>query len=325
MLKFHCERKIELLTIMALVAFSGHRLCLAQTASPAASDPARFEQAVEIIKQGRYDQALPILKDLALRNPHKAPVFLAMGQCYFETGQYEAAEAPLRLAAELAPGLVQGHFLLGSVLGMRGQGPETMKELREAVRLDPAFQPAYRVMGMFQVEHKQFVLEAREALEMAIKLDREDSRAYYWLGRYFQGVRNPGSARNSFETALRLQPDSIQARLGIAQALYDMGEIDSAQTEFQSVLAKEPASFGALLGRAKCLYSRREIPAALETAGEAETKASSLEEQRAALWLLSRLYRSTGQSEEAAKAEAKIKGFEKEIEEEVSSFWETKK
>ena len=309
---------------MVLVAFSGHRLCLAQTAPPAASDPARFEQAVEMIRQGRYDQALPILKDLALRNPRKAPVSLAMGQCYFETGQYEAAEAPLRLAVELVPGLVQGHFLLGSVLGMRGQGPETMKELREAVRLDPAFQPAYRVMGMFQVEHRQFVLEAREALEMAIKLDKDDSRAYYWLGRYFQGVRDPGSAKSSFEAALRLQPDSIQPRLGIAQALYDLGEIGRAQTEFQSVLAKEPGSFGALLGRAKCFYSLREFPIALAIAAEAEKKATSKEEQRAVLWLLSRLYRASGHDDKATELEVKLAGFERDIEKEVSSFWKTK-
>jgi tetratricopeptide (TPR) repeat protein len=277
------------------------------------------------MEQGKCGEALPTLQELAGRNPGRPPIFLAIGQCLFDSGQPAEAEPALRRAVELAPALPQGHFLLGSVLGTLNRGNEAMKELREAVRLAPDFAPAYRVMGMFQVEHQQFLPEARQALETAIRLDPADSRAHYWLGRFFQGIKDLESAARSFEAALKREPDSSQARLGLAQVFCDLGEFEKARTEFDWVLTREPNSYAALLGRARCLYSLQEHTAALTLAKGLEKKEAGATDQRQLYWLLARLHRALGRKEEALAAENRLREFEREIERGLASFWETGK
>jgi tetratricopeptide (TPR) repeat protein len=288
-------------------------------------DPERFNRAVQLIEQGKCGDALPLLKDLASRNPGRPAIFLAMGQCLFESGQSADAEPVLRRAVELAPALSQGHYLLGSVLGTLNRGTEAMKELREAVRLAPDFAPAHRVMGMFQVEHQQLLPETRQALETAIRLDPADSRALYWLGRYFQGIKDTESAARCYAAVLKLEPNSAQARLGLAQAFYDLGEIEKARTEYERVLARDPNSYTALLGRARCLYSLRDYAAALSIASALEKKEAGAPDQRQLYWLLARIHRAMGQNAEALAAENKLREFEREIEKGLASFWETGK
>lgn len=285
-------------------------------------DAEQFERAAKSIEKGQYKEALPVLEELADRNPDRAAIFLALGQCHFELGQYLEAEAPLTRAVKLAPNLPQVHYLLGSVLGMLNKGNEAISELQEAIRLAPDFAPAFRVLGMFQVEHKQFLPEARTALETAIRLDPSDHRAQYWLGRYWQGIKDPAKALNCYEIALKREPASLQARVGLAQVLFASGEIERAKTEFERILNLDPGSVPALLGKARCLYSRQEYVAALDLLHNAEKKVENIVDQRQLYWLLSRLYRITGQAEAAVRAEDQIKEFEREIEKELAGFWE---
>ena len=289
------------------------------------SDPEKFDWAARLIERGQCKEALPVLEELIGRNPDRAAIFLALGQCHFELGQYIEAEAPLSRAVKLAPNLPQGHYLLGSVLGMLNKGNEAMAELRLATRLAPDFAPAFRVMGMFQVEHKQFAPEVRTALEMAIRLDPSDHRAQYWLGRYWQGIKDPVKALNCYEIALKREPASLQARVGLAQVLFESGEIERAKTEFERILNLDPGSVPALLGKARCLYSRQEYVAALDLLHNAEKKVENIVDQRQLYWLLSRLYRVTGQVEAAIRAEEQLKEFEREIEKGLAGFWETGK
>jgi tetratricopeptide (TPR) repeat protein len=288
-------------------------------------DSEQFERAARLIEKGHYAEALPVLEELAGRNLNRAAIFLAMGQCNFELGQYRDAESTLVRAVKLAPNLPQGHYLLGSVLGMLAKGNEAMTELREAIRLAPEFAPAYRVMGMFQVEHQQYLPEGRRALETAIRLDPADSRAHYWLGRYFQGLKEPDSAARWFDAALKLDPNSDQARLGLAQGFYDLGEINKAQGEYEKLLARNPSSYMAILGQARCFYSHREYDAALKLAVALEKKEAASVEQRQLYWLLARIHRALGQTAAALAAENKLREFEQEVEKGLNSFWETGK
>jgi len=70
----------------------------------------------------------------------------------------------------------------GIVLARLGQSAEAAAEYREAIRLDPFMEDAYRNLGYLEwTEHN--LERAREALVRAVELSRKDSFAHYYLGR----------------------------------------------------------------------------------------------------------------------------------------------
>ena len=70
----------------------------------------------------------------------------------------------------------------GILLAQLGKNAEAAAEYREAIRLDPLLEDAYRNLGFLRwTEHQ--LASAREALQHAVKLSPGDSFAHYYLGR----------------------------------------------------------------------------------------------------------------------------------------------
>ena len=70
----------------------------------------------------------------------------------------------------------------GIVLARLGQNAEAAAEYREAIRMDPRMEDAYRNLGFLEwTEHQ--LKAAREDLERAVDLSPDDSFAHYYLGR----------------------------------------------------------------------------------------------------------------------------------------------
>jgi tetratricopeptide (TPR) repeat protein len=70
----------------------------------------------------------------------------------------------------------------GIVLVRMGRNSEAADEYREAIRLNPTFQDAYKNLGFLEwTEHH--LDDARVKLQRAVELDSADSFAHYYLGR----------------------------------------------------------------------------------------------------------------------------------------------
>ncbi len=81
----------------------------------------------------------------------------------------DEAERNLREALRLDPALAKAHFQLGTVLEDRQQSEEALKELREAARLDPAYAEPH--MAMARILHKlRQEAAAREETQTYLRL-----------------------------------------------------------------------------------------------------------------------------------------------------------
>jgi tetratricopeptide (TPR) repeat protein len=276
-------------------------------------EAAQFQNAQKLAGEGRCGEAIPMLQQLGSRHPEAAPITFALGRCYLEQKNYHAAEAALKLAALAEPREAPVRYYLGIALGMGGNTPEGIEQLRLATGLDATFAPAWRVLGMFRLESGQSGPETRQALENAVRLDPADARAPYWLGRFWLERKKYEAARDTFAQALKLDPDAVQARLGHAQAIAALGTTAEALAEFDAVLAVQPASAGALLGRARCLYASQQFPRALDSALAADKHAATPDERRAAAWLLGRLYRMLDRAADAEALERRLAAIEAEF------------
>lgn len=257
-------------------------LVLAQTSA----DAAGFDRARQLVQEGRGADGLPVLSDLAARFPRSPEI----------------------------------RFFLGSALGQAGRRAEAIEHLRVAVELDPKFQPAFRVLGMFRVESGLLQADTRAVLERAAELDPEDARAHYWLGRFFLETKSPAAARACFERSLKIDRAASQTRLGLGLALELLGETDAALAAFDAVLRAEPRSPLALLGRARCLYRKQQTESALAAVLEAGRHGAADADRRGFHWIRSRIYRALGRDAEAEQDEQTLAGIEAGFNQRLARF-----
>jgi tetratricopeptide (TPR) repeat protein len=301
---------VTILPLLALVALQTN------------PDLERLATAQQLIDSGRCSAAIPILKELRARHPETASLTYGLGRCYFETEDYTAAVAALRQAARMLPGSAEVRFFLGSALGVGGNIPEAIPELRTAMELDPRFQPAYRAFGMFRVQQGLYEQDALQALETAIRLDPRDARALYWMGELHRATGDAAPARQYFERARQLDPEDPLVRLGLGRMSLDDGEVDQALADFDSVLRTAPGLVPALLGRARALYYQGRVEQALAPAEAARQGAGSFEDRRGSVWILCRIYRSLGRDAEARDAERQLKEMEDNLSSELERIRE---
>ncbi len=269
-------------------------------------DAERLKTAQQLMDSGRYAEAIPALKALVARHPQSPTLRYGLGRCYFEVEDFPNAVSILRKVANETPKSAEVRFFLGSALGLGGNFAEAIQELRNAMQLDPSFEPAFRAFGMFRVQSGAHSEDARNALEAALRLDPKDARAHYWLGKYHQGWGNTDQARECFERAYELDHNDLPTRLGLAQTLLADGELDAALAHFDTVLKQEPGLVPALVGQARALYDKGEAKAAQAPAEAARRGALAFEDMSGAEWLLSRIYRELGRDADAQAAEQRL-------------------
>jgi tetratricopeptide (TPR) repeat protein len=104
------------------------------------------------------------------------------GLSALKENRLEAALEELTAAEREDPNDPQIRNFRGIVLARLGQNTKAASEYREAIRLDPLLEDAYRNLGYLEwTEHN--LERAREALVRAVELSRKDSFAHYYLGR----------------------------------------------------------------------------------------------------------------------------------------------
>ncbi|MCX6629505.1 MAG: tetratricopeptide repeat protein [Candidatus Solibacter sp.] len=295
-------------------------IAVALLLAQATPDQVRFQAVQKLAAEGLCAESIPALRELAAAHPTVAAIGFLLGQCLFETSDYAGTAIVLQKVAAQEPGFAEVYYYLGSALGMSGKIPEGIEQLTRAVDVNPEFGAAHRVLGMFRVESGQMTPETRIILEHAVKLEPEDARSEYWLGRYYLAARDYEAARQHLSRSLQLHPESPQTRVSLGQAMLEMGDSDPALEQFSAVLQHQPDNVDARIGQARCLYAGMQFEQALIDAEGARRKASGAEQQRAALWISSRIYRALGRPVDAEAAEKELLVLDRQFTGRLNAF-----
>lgn len=81
---------------------------------------------------------------------------------------------------------------------------------------------------------------AIKALKNAVKKDKLDAEAWYYLGLAFNAKGDPKDARKAFEESVKLRPNSIEARTGLAYSLLQTKKFTEALVAADWVLKNKP-------------------------------------------------------------------------------------
>ena len=193
----------------------------------------RYRLAESLQAEGRYGEAVAVMRPMTVEYPDDYLPFLLLGQCLAQMRDYPAGEAALRRALHLAPDKVQTHYYLALLLFEQGeelsrQGDKNRvkaEELyrqaeasaREALAVKPDYGFALMALGL-ALQHLGRRTEGLAALRHAVRCNPEFAELHRRLAEALAEDGQYVEARTAFEQALHMSPDApwrldVQARL----------------------------------------------------------------------------------------------------------------
>jgi Flp pilus assembly protein TadD len=111
-----------------------------------------LDQALELLKKGRYHEAEPLLQSLHARFPDDEDILLNYGMMLSDQGRLPDACRLLERLIQLAPNHSHGWTALGVARSRRGEKASALEAFRTALRLDPTNPYAMRNTGAILIE-----------------------------------------------------------------------------------------------------------------------------------------------------------------------------
>lgn len=190
----------------------------------------RFEEARQLVIEGKLDKALQIYKSL-LEVYEDADIYLNIGYIMSAQGKYEEAIAAFRKAVMINNVHAKAYKSMGAVYVKKGDPDQAEKYFQKAgdiflerdmdteaeeaynevLKLNPSTTNVYNSMGILQ-RKKHDYKEAVKMYQMALKVDPMDENIYYNLGRAMLDDKRMDEARRMFKQALKLKPSFTEAK-----------------------------------------------------------------------------------------------------------------
>jgi Flp pilus assembly protein TadD len=183
------------------------------------------------------------------------------GLAALQENRMEDALAELTEAKREHPEDARIHNFLGIVLVRLGKNEEAASEYREAIRLDPQMEDAYRNLAFLEWNEHQLE-PARVALDHAVELSPSDSFAHYYLGRVLLDEQLYARAIREIESSTVPLPADTSFSIQLATAHIALGNKDQARKLLEQ-LATIPLDDQQSIHVASLLLSVRENDAAI--------------------------------------------------------------
>jgi len=170
----------------------------------------------------------------------------------FNAGRPELAEAYLRAAADLQPGilapdLAELYDALGYALYLQGEDVEARSAFEQALSIDQRLASAHNNLGVALLNQSR-VKPAIEHLQASVELDPENAEAWLNLGNAFLAAGERRSAAEAYRQVIEIQPDQAEAMALLAAIEFDEGRLVEADLLWRQVLDQAPGHPLALRG-----------------------------------------------------------------------------
>jgi protein O-mannosyl-transferase len=196
--------------------------------------------AVEYIEQGRFEEALPLLKRALEIRPEADFIHRNLGTTYSKLGQWDQARFHLERAIALEPdqSLIPAMYL-GVMLKEIGKVEDAFSILEQAKANMTYDAISIYMLGVAYLEIG-LAEEGARWLEKALELDPKMAKAHNDLGiAYFQMGRQEDAVRE-LEVSLKLDPLVARVRYNLGFLKHQQGLFQAAVRLYQGALELEP-------------------------------------------------------------------------------------
>jgi tetratricopeptide (TPR) repeat protein len=197
------------------------------------------ERAHQLYNEGRYDEAIEVLKEGLSVYPDALELHVGLGYARLAREEYAWSRQSFEAALELDPEHEDALAGLGEVLlklGARAAGLacfDRVMELGFKEDLDI-------VLQMGRALFREGILEqARRYFEVALSAHPDNAEASACVGYAAHRLSDEDDALRWLRHALALDPQHAEARIYLANLLYDRGEYEPSLAQFERTEAED--------------------------------------------------------------------------------------
>src|SRR5262245_30965612 len=133
-------------------------ILLVPLSSSIPSATSQKSSAVEaLLKQGKVNEALPVLLQLHQSQPQNSQVCLQLGMAYTQLQQLDKAVDFYAKALKINPGITPARRNLATLLWFVNRKSESVREFSSLLKVNPNDSVAHFYLGAFDFEQKQFL------------------------------------------------------------------------------------------------------------------------------------------------------------------------
>jgi tetratricopeptide (TPR) repeat protein len=210
---------------------------------------------VILLRMGRGDEAVAILKDYLEKNPQETGFRMLLARVYIAMNQYAEAAEQYRIIHRRDPGETGSLMLLSELYLNQGNLAEAETALQEVLAVNPDSYPARVMLARIYLSVKQYERALNEydralAISWSTDLLLEKSDVYRLQEKYDELI-------DIYREILRGDPENERVILGLINFLLIQGREDEALAELNSFKEKSPDPARVDISMAR-LYARME-------------------------------------------------------------------
>ncbi len=253
------------------------------------TNAALLNQALELHRAGRLDDAGAIYEKLLTEGPEHADAAHLLGLVRFRNNDFESAIRLIGDALARDPENPIYHANLGNVLKDSGRLNEAIAAYRRALALRPAYAEVHNNLG-YALQASGMIEEAISRYRNAIALRPADYRARFNLGNALFLIGKGEDAITAFREAATLNPGFASAWDHLGTVLQRLGRHAEAEKSFRRWIEIDSESAEAHLALALALQQQERLADAFDCCERAlALQPDSLPAMASALWLAQRL------------------------------------
>jgi tetratricopeptide (TPR) repeat protein len=196
--------------------------------------PAYNNLGMLYFNQRDYTHAAQILKRGLELNPEMPTANALLGMSYFEMGQREEAEPLLEAAVRANPSDDNLQMALARTLVGLGKYDAAPPYIKSYLDRHPKDQEAWYLLG------KTYLQLSEDSLLKIQEIDPNSVIAHEEAGEIDESMHNYDGAMVEYKKAVDLAPQKPGTHMHMANAFWLIGKWDSAQVEFKAELANDP-------------------------------------------------------------------------------------
>ena len=199
-----------------------------------------FAEARRLLQQGRYDEAVSQLSDLAVKNPALKGLPFELGAAYYQKGDYIKAIDPLKRALAEDPENKETIQLLGLSYYLSGRPAEAIPYLEKAQTWYPrANVDASYILGLCYIQTKEYP-QARKSFARMFEVPADSAASYLFTARMLLRQEFDPIAEEYAQKAIALDPKLPLAHFFLGELHLYKSRVPEAITDFQQELAINP-------------------------------------------------------------------------------------
>jgi tetratricopeptide (TPR) repeat protein len=205
----------------------------------------RFLLAMDYVRMAHPDWARPLLESLAAQNEKEALYPYWLGRLDYDGHLYNDAIRHFQHAIELDPNMARAYDNLGLCYYYQNQNDQAVANYEKAIELgrksaNPSPWPYLNLAITQQFLNRD--ADAGKNLREAIRLDPAFARAHFQLGTVLEDLQRLDEALAELREAARLDPAYPEPHMALARVLHKLGQEAAAREEASAYVRLRPHS-----------------------------------------------------------------------------------